>query len=118
MAECESPRKEMTSTCGLHRPVEKDSDICRDLAARLEPRSLRTYTPTQAILARSSGIYHWTPENRRLYDFTSGVLVANLGHNPASWMKRFWDYMQWPVSVSETVQRLDNRYVPALPMTA
>jgi 4-aminobutyrate aminotransferase-like enzyme len=118
MAECEFPRKEVTNTCGLYRPVEKDSDFWRKLATRLEPQSLRTYTPTHAILARSSGIYHWTPENRRLYDFTSGVLVANLGHNPASWVKRFWNYMQWPASVSETVERSDNGYVPALPMTA
>ena len=51
-------------------------------AARYEPRALRTYTPTQAVLARSAGVFHWTPEGRRLYDFTSGVLVANLGHNP------------------------------------
>ena len=49
---------------------------------RFEPKALRTYTPTQAVLARSAGVYHWTPEGRRLYDFTSGVLVANLGHNP------------------------------------
>ena len=56
---------------------------------------LRTFTPTQAVLARSSGVFHWTPENRRLYDFSSGVLVANLGHNPTAWMKRFVDYMGW-----------------------
>jgi 4-aminobutyrate aminotransferase-like enzyme len=40
-------------------------------------------------------VYHWTPEGRRLYDFSSGVLVANLGHNPRSWMKRFADTMGW-----------------------
>jgi len=61
-----------------------------------EPRSLRTFTPTQAVLASSAGSLHWTPEGRRLYDFTSGVLVANLGHNPVSWMRNFSARMGWP----------------------
>ena len=61
----------------------------------LEPRSLRTYTPSLAVLAKSAGVFHWTPEGRRLYDFTSGVLVANLGHNPTSWMRRFEGYLGW-----------------------
>src|SRR5688572_27845457 len=82
-------------TTSLHHPHETTSNADRDLVARYEPKSLRTYTPTQAVLARSAGIYHWTPEGRKLYDFSSGVLVANLGHNPARWMKRFTDYMGW-----------------------
>src|SRR6266566_9807367 len=86
----------MTMTTPLHHPHESSSNAARDQAARFEPRALRTYTPTQAVLARSAGVYHWTPEGRRLYDFTSGVLVANLGHNPESWMKRFTNYMGWP----------------------
>src|SRR5438105_5047619 len=80
----------------LHHPNEADSNACRDLAACFEPKALRTYTSSQAVLARSAGIFHWTPEGRRLYDFTSGVLVANLGHNPVSWMERFTQYMGWP----------------------
>ena len=83
-------------TSPLHHPDEHSSNEKRTITARLEPRALRTYTPTQAVLARSAGIYHWTPEGRRLYDFTSGVLVANLGHNPVSWMERFTQYMGWP----------------------
>ncbi|MBM4069313.1 MAG: aminotransferase class III-fold pyridoxal phosphate-dependent enzyme [Planctomycetes bacterium] len=78
----------------LH-PHENSSNAARDLVARVEPRSLRTFTPTQAVLARSAGIYHWTPEGRRLYDFSSGVLVSNLGHNPSPWMNRFAKYMGW-----------------------
>jgi 4-aminobutyrate aminotransferase-like enzyme len=79
----------------LHHHHETTSNEKRDQVARYEPKTLRTYTPTQAVIARSAGIYHWTPEGRRLYDFTSGVLVANLGHNSQSWMKRFVEYMGW-----------------------
>src|SRR5207245_2476469 len=102
-------------TSPLHHPDEHSSNEKRALTARLEPRALRTYTPTQAVLARSSGIYHWTPEGRRLYDFTSGVLVANLGHNPSSWMRRFTKYMGW----SEASEAAPGEpYFSALPMTA
>ena len=80
----------------IHHSDEAASNRTRHDAGQFEPRSLRTYTPTQAVLARSAGIYHWTPEGKRLFDFTSGVLVANLGHNPIRWMERFFSYMGWP----------------------
>ena len=120
----------------LHHPGEAVSNETRDQATSHEPRALRTYTPTQAVLARSAGIFHWTPEGRRLFDFTSGVLVANLGHNPVSWMERFASYMDWPFAQTDETQTrsssataarifdpLLNRNVPpsffsALPMTA
>lgn len=73
----------------IHHPGENNSNVIRDHLVAIEPRSLRTYTPSQAILAKSAGSFHWTPEGRKLYDFTSGVLVANLGHNPVRWTKRF-----------------------------
>lgn len=96
----------------LHHPHESTSNTIRDGIARYEPSSLRTYTPTQAVLARSAGVFHWTPEGRRLYDFTSGVLVANLGHNPQSWMRRFMQHMNWSEFNSP------GEYSPALPLTA
>jgi 4-aminobutyrate aminotransferase-like enzyme len=99
----------------LHHPDEPKSNIDRDLVARHEPQALRTYTPTQAVLARSSGIYHWTPEGRRLYDFTSGVLVANLGHNPRTWMERFVGVMGWQRS---TWDGTADRYFRGVPLTA
>jgi 4-aminobutyrate aminotransferase-like enzyme len=104
-------------TALLHHPNESTSNATRDLVAQYEPRTLRTYTPTQAVLARSAGIYHWTPEGRRLYDFTSGVLVANLGYNPRAWMERFSASMGW------NSQRAPSKETPAgfffsLPMTA
>jgi 4-aminobutyrate aminotransferase-like enzyme len=81
-----------------------------------EPRSLRTFTPTQAVLAKSAGVFHWTPEGRRLYDFTSGVLVANLGHNPRSWMQRFFRHMGWGSAGPSNGAQAG--YSPALPLTA
>src|SRR5438309_6335349 len=96
-----------------HHTHETSSNTLRDQAAAFEPHSLRTYTPTLAVLARSAGAFHWTPEGRRLYDFSSGVLVANLGHNPRSWMKRFTNYMRWAASFEGT----DTSFA-ALPMTA
>ncbi len=79
----------------IHFQNEPESNSVRDLIAVTEPHSLRTFTPSQAVLAKSAGCFHWTPEGRRLYDFTSGVLVANLGHNPRRWMQRFVRYMGW-----------------------
>src|SRR5947209_20130227 len=99
----------------LHHPDEASSNEARDLAARFEPKALRTYTPTQAVLARSAGVFHWTPEGRRLYDFTSGVLVSNLGHNSQAWMQRFQRHLGWP---GGTTQGVPAGYFSALPMTA
>jgi len=53
------------------------------------------------VLARSAGVFHWTPEGRRLYDYSSGVLVANLGHNPLRWMQRFANYMGWSAAAKD-----------------
>lgn len=72
---------------------EDQSNAVRIDIARLEPRSQRTFTPTMAVIARSEGCYHFTPEGRKLADFTSGVLVANLGHNPTRWWKSLATYM-------------------------
>jgi 4-aminobutyrate aminotransferase-like enzyme len=104
----------------LHHANEPSSNPARVGLARTEPRSLRTYTPTQAVLARSAGIYHWTPEGRRLFDFTSGVLVTNLGHNPESWMKRFTTYMGWPnwQRTSKNEQQTEEKFFSALPFSA
>lgn len=73
---------------------EAESNAIRQQIAELEPLALRTATPSLAVLARSAGSYHYTPEGRKLADFTSGVLVANLGHNPTRWWNRVIDYMQ------------------------
>src|SRR5688572_28867424 len=74
---------------------ETTSNRVRESVARTEPKAMRTFTPSQAVLAKSAGCFHWTPEGRRLYDYTSGVLVANLGHNPRRWFQRFCGHMGW-----------------------
>lgn len=77
---------------------------------------MRTFTPTQAVIAKSAGVFHWTPEGRRLYDYSSGVLVTNLGHNPRRWLKRFAAYMGW---TAETLFGAEEEgYVPAATLTA
>jgi 4-aminobutyrate aminotransferase-like enzyme len=117
-------------TAPIVHPSEMASNAERASAFSYEPRSLRTFTPSQAVLARSAGIYHWTPEGRRLYDYTSGVLVSNLGHNPIGWTRRFFRHMGWPVEGSAGPAPADPSsngpvprsipagYFSALPMTA
>ncbi len=96
----------------IQHPAEPASNAARETLVRVEPRALRTFTPTQAVIARSAGVYHWTTDGRRLYDFTSGVLVSNLGHNPTRWMEQFSSLMGW--------REWDwkSEYSRALPMTA
>src|SRR5208283_3292589 len=89
-----SPRSP-AMTVSIQHPAETTSNADREIAAKFEPKSLRTFTPSQAVLAKSAGVYHWTPEGRKLFDFSSGVLVANLGHNPSRWMQHFTGYMGW-----------------------
>jgi 4-aminobutyrate aminotransferase-like enzyme len=109
----------MTPPHLIQHADEAESNAGRAAAARFEPKSLRTYTPTQAVIANSAGVYHWTPEGRRLYDFTSGVLVSNLGHNPIAWTKRLFQYMGWAKGdcVAARPEGPDG-YVRAVPMTA
>src|SRR5437667_1824139 len=103
-----------------HHANEGRSNTVRDHLTQLEPKAQRTYTPTQAVLARSAGIYHWTPEGRRLYDFTSGVLVSNLGHNPRRWTERLWRYLGWSPAGpgSANGQPAPEGYFSAVSLTA
>ena len=96
-------------------PDEDQSNKVRQTAGLTEPHSLRTFTPSQAVLAKSAGVFHWTPEGRRLYDYSSGVLVANLGHNPVGWMKRFQKYLGWS---ADQFAQPDESFFPAVSLTA
>src|SRR6266567_4088531 len=97
----------------IQHPGEDRSNTDRAIVGRVEPKSLRTFTPTQAVLAKSAGIFHWTPEGRRLYDFSSGVLVANLGHNPLPWTRRLFEYMRW-----DNLPGGNEGYFLGVPLTA
>lgn len=78
---------------------EPKSNCIRQRLSDVEPLCQRTYTPSLAVLERSAGPWHWTPEGRKLADFTSGVLVANLGHNPTSWWRRVYQYLGLPAKL-------------------
>ena len=73
---------------------------------------MRTYTPSLTVIARSEGCYHYTPDERKLADFTSGVLVANLGHNPARWWRRVMEYMGYGEATGP------GDFFAAVPLTA
>lgn len=97
---------------------ETASNAARSVVRHHEPLALRTYTPTQAVFDHSEGTFHVTPEGRRLYDYSSGVLVANLGHNPKRWMQRFGRYMGWRPEYFGGEAAKAGEYVPAVTMTA
>jgi 4-aminobutyrate aminotransferase-like enzyme len=96
----------------IEHPCEPDSNQWRRRLGETEPTCLRTYTPSLAVFAKSAGSYHWTADGRKLVDFTSGVLVANLGHNPARWWQRVLDYM----GIANPSG--DGEYYSAVPLTA
>ena len=102
-------------------PGEDRSNAVRASITEREPLALRTFTPSQAVLAKSAGCFHWTPEGRRLYDYSSGVLVSNLGHNPRRWMERFTSYLGWKpenFAVAAGANGDDGGYFEAVSMTA
>ncbi len=96
----------------IRHPGEPKSNELRELIAAKEPLALRTYTPSQLVISRSAGVFHWTADGRRLYDYTSGVLVSNLGHNPEEWQRRFLSYMGWAGVPA------GQGYFDAVPLTA
>ncbi len=102
-------------------PSEDQSNAVRRELTSSEPLALRTFTPTQAVFAKSAGVFHFTPEGRRLYDYSSGVLVANLGHNPRRWMQRFAKSMGWEpgdLFALETGKTLPSEFFEGVALTA
>lgn len=96
----------------IQHPGEEQSNDLRRRMTQTEPLTLKTFTPSLALLDKSAGSYHYTPEGRKLADFTSGVLVANLGHNPTSWWRRLIDYL----GIGD-LQGADE-FIQAVPLTA
>lgn len=103
----------LEQSAAIHHAGESQSNRIRDRLCQSEPSALRTFTSSLAVLNRSAGAYHWTPEGRRLADFTSGVLVANLGHNPVAWWRRVVTFL----GISELASQ-QGRYFQAPPLTA
>jgi 4-aminobutyrate aminotransferase-like enzyme len=100
-------------------PGETRSNAVRQVVSQHEPLALRTFTPSQAVFSHSAGVFHVTPEGRRLYDFSSGVLVSNLGHNPRRWMQRFAKYMGWsPEMLFGTPETAGDVFCNAVTLTA
>ncbi len=100
----------------IEHPGEARSNDIRARIARYEARGQRTYTPSLAVLEHSAGVFHYTPEGRRLYDYASGVLVANLGHNPRVWIRRVMEYLGWDRLLDDDDD--EAAYVPLPPLTA
>lgn len=95
-----------------HRGEEQSNEYRRRLT-ETEPHCLRTFTPSLAVVARSAGSYHWTSDGRMLADFTSGVLVANLGHNPTRWWRKVLEHLHLT-----NLNQEQGEYIQAVPLTA
>ena len=74
-----------------HVDEEKSNEV-RKLAFQYIGRGHKTYTPTQLVIKKAEGVYLWNAEGRKLIDFASGVLVANLGHNHPYFEEGFRKY--------------------------
>lgn len=89
-------------------PDEPRGNQLRNLLADSEPRAQRTFTPTLAVIDQAEGVFLWTVDGRRLFDFTSGVLVTNLGHNPPHWNKRVQQLLaSQPFNIYNAVTRIE-----------
>ncbi len=73
---------------------EPRSNEIRKLATQYIGKGHKTYTPTQLVIKRAEGVYLWNAEGRKLLDFASGVLVANLGHNHPDFEAAYQKYIE------------------------
>jgi len=64
----------------IRHAEEPKGNAVRRRFEQLVGRGQQTYTPTQIVVAKAKGCHLWTLDGRRLIDFTSGVLVSNLGY--------------------------------------
>ncbi len=64
----------------ISHPNEPKGNAIRKRLDKAVGLGLRTYTPSQLVVAKAKGCHLWSVDGRKLVDFTSGVLVANLGH--------------------------------------
>lgn len=71
---------------------EPEGNALRAAYTGVTGRGQMTYTPTQLVVARAKGCWLQTVDGRKLLDFASGVLVANLGHAHPAFEKRLRRY--------------------------
>lgn len=103
----------MLETDAIEHAGDSVSNEVRRRIVGAEPKALRTKTRSLAVIERSAGAYHWTPEGHQLADFSSGVLVANLGHNPRSWWRRLLSHL-----AVDAVDQDTSEYLDACPLTS
>lgn len=68
-------------SASIQHDGEPKANAIRERLDAVIGRGQRTYTPSQLTVEKAKGCYLWTVDGRRLVDFTSGVLVTNLGHD-------------------------------------
>ena len=66
---------------------EPKANAIRKMADTYIGQGQSTYTPTQLVVEKAKGRYLFTVDKRRLVDFTSGVLVHNLGYGHSLFVK-------------------------------
>lgn len=76
----------------ISHPNEDKGNYYRELWTKYVGRGQQTYTPSQIVVEKAEGIYLWTVDGRKLTDFTSGVLVSNLGYAHPKFEKKFKEY--------------------------
>lgn len=67
-------------TASIAHPGESAANAVRSKLDKFVGKGQRTFTPSQLTVAKARGCRIWTVDGRSLIDFTSGVLVANLGY--------------------------------------
>ena len=76
----------------IHHSNEPRANALRERLDAINGRGQRTHTPTQIVIERAKGVRLWTVDGAELIDFTSGVLVSNLGHNHPYFEERYAHY--------------------------
>ncbi len=86
----------MATQTGTFQAIQHDGEpkanAIRKRLNAVVGRGQRTYTPSQLTVEKAEGCILWTVDGRRLLDFTSGVLVANLGHGHPRFEERYLEY--------------------------
>lgn len=76
-------------TGSIRHPGEPRGNRIRSGLDQLIGRGQRTYTPSLLAVLKAKGCNIWTVDGRELVDFTSGVLVINLGHQHPLFEKQY-----------------------------